>query len=278
MKSIFNSSSLTKCAAVSILLLTACDHGKKTEAEFNPTAGLIKIVDGHAKGAATKVEVWAKEEFFAGYNKLYFALYDSVTGKRITDSHIYLNPVMHMKMMSHSCPKEEPDKNAVNELFPGSIMFSMPSNEEGKWTLETKVHNHTNNKEGQTVFDIKVVNPTLSHMAFIKVPGDSSYYVSYYFPEKMKVGVNIFDVIVFKKKKGKAYPDFLPATHLNIKFTPTMPSMGHGSSNNENPAHTKGGYYQGKVNFSMTGDWKLDVELLDKKNTSIGKVAFDVIL
>lgn len=276
MKTIFKSSSLAKYAAVSILLLTACDHGQKTEAEFNPTTGLIKIVDGYAKGAAAKVEVWAKEEFFTGYNKLYFVLYDSVTGKRITDSHIHLNPVMHMKRMSHSCPKEEPDKNAVNELFPGAIMFSMPSNEEEKWTLETKVHNHTNNQEGQTVFDIKVVNPALSRMASIKVPGDSSYYVSYYFPEKMKVGVNIFDVIVFKKKK--ASPNFLPATHLNIQFTPTMPSMGHGSSNNENPAHANGGHYQGKVNFSMTGDWKLDVELLDKKNTSIGKIAFDVTL
>ena len=49
--------------------------------EAVPTAGLTKISEGYALGAAVKVEVWAHEELFAGYNQVYFALYDSLTGR-----------------------------------------------------------------------------------------------------------------------------------------------------------------------------------------------------
>jgi hypothetical protein len=43
-----------------------------------------------------------------------------------------------------------------------------------------------------------------------------------------------------------------------------MPSMGHGSPNNVNPVHTSNGHYLGKVNFTMSGFWR--VHLTIKKN------------
>lgn len=272
MKSVFNSGLLTTGAALFIILSAACHKNTTAEEEFNPTAGLTKITEGYAIGAAAKVEVWAQEGLSTGYNKVWFALYDSLTNKRITESQIQIKPIMKMTKMSHSCPKEEPDSKAVDQLFPCGIMFSMPSNETGKWTLETTVRNNT--KVGNPVFDINVAVSDPSRMSFIKTPQDTTWFVSCFFPEKKKTGINTFEIIVFKLKKGE--PNYLPAANLQITFTPTMPDMGHGSSNNENPAHTKGGHYQGKVNFSMTGDWKLEVELSDKKNTSIGKTNFTV--
>ncbi|MNR44863.1 hypothetical protein D3C85_1636520 [compost metagenome] len=44
-------------------------------------------------------------------------------------------------------------------------------------------------------------------------------------------------------------------------MTPEMPSMGHGSPNNVEPVITKNGIYKGKVNFTMTGDWKINFVL-----------------
>ncbi|MDZ7648356.1 MAG: FixH family protein [Cytophagales bacterium] len=40
-----------------------------------------------------------------------------------------------------------------------------------------------------------------------------------------------------------------------------MPSMGHGSPNNVNPTHSSKGSYKGKVNFTMTGDWRLNLNI-----------------
>jgi hypothetical protein len=48
------------------------------EVPFDPTVDLIKIDEGFAIGAATKVEVWASQDLMAGYNNIFIALYDSV--------------------------------------------------------------------------------------------------------------------------------------------------------------------------------------------------------
>lgn len=277
MKSFFKSRLLTICVLTSVIMLTACDKSKNVE--INPTSGLIKVIDGYALGAAAKVEVYAKEKFFAGYNKLYFALYDSITGKRITNSHIHLNPVMKMIGGSHSCPKEEPDEDAVNELFPGSVGFTMATADKGAWTLEVKVHNHTNNKNGKNIFPIRVVSPPVECKAVYRTPKDAPktlYYVYHYFPEKIKTGLNTFEIIVFTKSNDFADQKYLPAENLTIKFSPKMLTPEEASENNENPAHTVGPHYQGKVNFSKAGAWNLNIEVFDNKNNSLGTSFFEI--
>ena len=216
-----------------------------------PTAGLTKISEGYALGAAAKVEVWAAEELFAGYNQLYFALYDSLTGQVITDSHIHLHPIMNMQTMSHSCPVEEPESEAVNKLFPAAILFTMPSGDMSSWKLETKIHNHVTGLFGKASFDINVKSATPSQVISFQASSGERFYMSYRFPEKQKVGINDFEVIAFTSMDGK----FVPAENLNIKLTPEMPSMDHGSPNNEDPVHVGKGHYKGKANFTMTGEW-----------------------
>lgn len=277
MKSVFKSRFLTICALTSVIMLTACDKSKN--AEINPTSGLIKVIDGYALGAAAKVEVYTKEKFFAGYNKLYFALYDSMTGKRITNSHIHLNPVMKMMNGSHSCPREDPDENAINELFPGSVGFTMATVDKGAWTLEVNVHNHTNSKNGKNIFPIRVVSPPIECKAVYRIPKEAPntlYYVFHYFPEKIKVGINTFEIMVFTKTPVFADQNYLPAENLTVKFSPKMITTGDASENNENPAHTVGAYYQGKVNFSKAGDWNLNIEVFDNKNNSLGTSFFGI--
>jgi len=59
-------------------------------------------------------------------------------------------------------------------------------------------------------------------------------------------------------------------------ITPEMPSMGHGSPNNVNPVHVGNGHYKGKVNFTMTGEWKVNIAVQKNGNT-ISKNAFFTI-
>jgi hypothetical protein len=50
---------------------------------------------------------------------------------------------------------------------------------------------------------------------------------------------------------------FPPAEDLTIEIEPEMPSMDHGSPNNVHPVHFADGHYVGKVNFTMTGWWRI---------------------
>jgi hypothetical protein len=238
-----------------------------------PTAGLTKISEAYALGAAAKVEVWAAEELFAGYNQVYFALYDSLTGQPITDSHIHLHPVMEMQMMSHSCPVEEPESEAVKQLFPAAILFTMPSGDMGSWKLETKIHNHINGLFGKASFDINVKSTTPSEVISFQASSGERFYMSYRFPEKQKVGINEFEVIAFTSADGK----FVPAENLTMKLTPEMPSMDHGSPNNEDPVHVGKGHYKGKANFTMTGEWRLQLELTTGSSALDSKY-FDIVV
>ena len=79
-----------------LLLVTGISACSDDESTFNPTEGLTRIGDAYALGAGTKVELWAKEDLFAGYNNVFVALYDSVGGERITQAHVHFDPVMTM--------------------------------------------------------------------------------------------------------------------------------------------------------------------------------------
>jgi hypothetical protein len=241
------------------LFLFAC---QKDEVAPDPTLGLIKITEGLAEDADVQVQVWAKQELFAGYNPLYIALLDPETGEYVTESHVHLHPMMAMTGgMSHACPVTNPeDEFAVNKLFPAGIMFSMPTSDMGTWTLEVEVHNHESGNTGSVEFEINVSNPATPMMKSFTGADATKYYVSYYFPNTPKVGMNEVVLVVNRKETMMDYP---AVENLTIGLEPEMPSMDHGSPNNVNPVHTASGHYKGQVNFTMTGEWRMHFTLTD---------------
>lgn len=246
------------------------------ETNINPTEGLTKIGEAYALGAGAKVELWANEDLFAGYNSLYVALYDSTNGKRIKESHVHFNPVMTMDGgMQHSCPVINPeDENAVKELFPGAAIFIMPSSDMGFWEMNIGVHNHLNEKFGTATFDIDVASATPSRVKSFVTESSEKIFIAYNFPTKKKVGVNDFDVAVYKMVTGA---EFTPVDNFTISLEPEMPSMDHGSPNNVDPVYEQAyGQYRGKVNFTMTGEWRLNLTL--SRGDESEPIFFDVTL
>ncbi|MBL7692441.1 MAG: FixH family protein [Flavipsychrobacter sp.] len=221
----------------------------------DPTIGYVKIASGYADGAATKVDVYAKDSAFTGYNKLYIALTDSVTNKYVENAEISLMPDMNMTTMSHSAPFENPaSSQAQNMLFPCSATFIM-SSMGGTWSLGVSVKNLANSKSGKAMLSLKVKDPAAARMFSFVSPLDSAkYFVGLVPGEKTIVGANDLELVVYRKVSMMSYP---ADSSLTISFEPTMPSMGHGSPNNVNPVHTANGHYKGKVNYTMTGTWKL---------------------
>ena len=70
--------------------------------------------------------------------------------------------------------------------------------------------------------------------------------------------MNDFEIVLHKKV---SMMDFPAIENYTIEIVPEMPSMGHGSPNNVNPIHLANGHYIGKVNFTMTGLWKIKLKL-----------------
>jgi hypothetical protein len=266
---------LTYLLAASLILFSCTKDNEETV--IDPLAGLTKLKEGYAIGASAKVEIWGKKNFFVGYNNLVVVLYDSLNLKeKITDAHIHFMPVMTMKMgmmtMQHACPVENPDETAVNNVFPGAIAFIMATETDGTWKLGVSVHNHKYDKEGEAEFDITVDNPATSILSvFTSQSVDSSKLVlSLVQPTAPKVGMNDIEFTIHKKADMMNFP---ADNSYTIEITPEMPSMGHGSPNNVNPVNTGNGHYKGKVNFTMTGEWKVNV-LVKKDGNTVSKNAY----
>jgi hypothetical protein len=248
---------------------------ENNQPEPDPTAGLTKVAEGYAPGASVKVALYSKESSVTtGYTKFYIALYDSVSANRVDDAHITLTPMMDMGTMMHSAPYENPaSEEAINHLFPCSVTFIM-SSMGGTWTLKINVDNHMNGKEGFITIPITVNEPAKSKQkSFTAQHNGAKYFISLIEPSSPKVGINDMEIAIYKKASMMSWP---ADSSLSVVLTPEMPTMGHGSPNNVNPTHTGIGHYKGKVNFTMTGFWRLNLDFMSGTAVADTTQFFDV--
>lgn len=252
-----------------VFVLSSCSEN---EIQIDEDAGKVILYNGFAPGAGARIVILADENLFAGYNPLTIALYDSVTGKVINDAHLHIDPVMTMRGMSHSCPVENPLINAGGTRFSGALFLTMPSTDMSKWKITVSVHNQINGKSGRVSFEPAVLerNPP-AYFSFTS--GQRRVFVACHFPLAPHSGVNEVEFVAFMKTAE----GFVPAANLAFSVSPAMPSMDHGSPNNIDPAHAGAGHYKGSVNFTMTGQWKLNVIVMEGASELV-RSTFDVVV
>jgi hypothetical protein len=236
-----------------ITLLISCKKNNDTP-EIS-TDNYIQLAEGYATGAATKVALLASNSALTGYNQLYIALYDSATNNYVDDAQIILSPLMNMGNMSHATPHENPSATrANNHLFPCSITFIMAST----WELTVSVANLSNHKNGTVTLNLTVQDPSPATMFSFTSEADkaSAYFIGFIPPTNPVVGMNDVEFVVYKQQSMMMFP---ADSSLTVNFEPVMPAMGHGSPNNVQPMHVGNGHYKGKVNFTMTGLWRMNM-------------------
>jgi hypothetical protein len=81
----------------------------------------------------------------------------------------------------------------------------------------------------------------------------TKYVSSLNFVSAPQVGLN---PIVFTLHRMQDMNTFPSVDDAVIGLDPQMPSMGHGSPGSIDPTLTAPGRYEGKLSFSMTGEWK----------------------
>jgi len=268
--------------AIILITLNACKKDETSSSNTTPTPEVIDIPANYIKlgetwigGAAAKATVYGLKAPFTGYNKLYTLLTDSTSGKVLKNGHLSIYPEMTMPMMTHSSPVDNQESEVPNgNFYEGAVVFTMPSTA-GVWRLKFNYHNHASDKEGNGSMELNVVqsDPARS-LSFIAGDDSSKVVLALVEPEKWKNGLNDFEITLHKK----GMTDFPEIKDYTVEIEPEMPSMGHGSPNNVNPVYTKHGHYLGKVNFTMSGLWQVNIRLYKNGKLIKDGISFTITL
>lgn len=269
-----------KFLVVGTALVSTIFSGCKKEDDPTPitsnTDGLVMIASGYTDAGGIKVNLYSTDSLYSRYTNFFVEVRDSASNTVIDDAHIELMPMMDMGQMQHSAPFENPSStNAVDGLFPCAVVFQMPG--EMGWTLNIHVHEHVNGGEGEVTFPLMVKNPDPTRTRVVTPVNDpmSRLIISYVQPMDPKVGINDFEITLHSRETMMSFPGI---ENYTVEIEPEMPSMGHGSPNNVNPTDSGNGHYNGSVNFTMTGLWRINLNIMDGSTVVDSTAYFEVTL
>ena len=200
-----------------------------------------------------------------GYNDLKFRIKNKSSNQYEKNASVKWSPVMHMTSMSHSGPKSSITKVTPDgTLYTGYLVFQMPQNATEYWDLKFDYSINGTAYTATTVVDVpdsakRRVNSFLGS-------DNTKYIVAYIEPRTPKVAVNDMTLGVWKMQDMMTFP---VVDGYTVKIDPRMPGMGnHGSPNNVNATQTSAGkLYNGKLSLTMTGYWKINLQLANAAGT-----------
>ncbi|MDP2158967.1 MAG: hypothetical protein Q8K02_00655 [Flavobacterium sp.] len=241
-----------------LALFISCSSDNDTT-PINELEGLVKVKeftnDTHVVEFYTTTGITQQ-----GYNEISLRIKDKTTNNYIQNATIEWMPMMHMTMMHHSCPFSPIEKAVGKEtVYNGYIIFQMPQNTTEYWDLKV---DYSINGTDYTVTDIIDV-PASSKRVVNSFMGTDNirYIVALIDPKTPRVALNDMTVGIFKMENMMSFPK---VNQYKLKIDPRMPSMGnHGSPNNVDLTQsTSTGLYNGKLSLTMTGYWKINLQLL----------------
>jgi hypothetical protein len=211
-----------------------------------------------------KIELYtANGKFQTGYNVVYFQV-KNLDGTLINDITATWTPTMKMTSMSHSCPSSSiTKKENTLSVYMGYIVFQMAGNEVEYWelALDYLVHGTSYTVNGK----IEVSAAAKRVVESIKGTDDKRYILALVGPVDPIVGINDMKAVLYRME---TMMDFIPVEGYNVKIDPRMPGMGnHSSPNNVDLSQNTDRMYHGKLSLTMTGYWKINLQLLDASGT-----------
>jgi hypothetical protein len=202
-----------------------------------------------------------------GYNEVKLRIKDNVTNQYIKNATVSWMPVMHMAMMNHSCPNSEVEKiTTEGTLYEGYIMFQMAQNDTEYWDL--KIDYSIDGVDYTTTSVIDVPASAKRTVNTFTGTDGVKYLVAYVEPHHPSVALNDMKVGVWKMQDMMTFP---VVDGYTLKIDPRMPSMGnHSSPNNVHATQTSTGeLYNGKLSLTMTGYWKINLQLAKPDGTIV---------
>lgn len=235
-----------------------------TPPSVNELEGLVKVKE--FSNDTHTIELYtATGTTQLGYNDLKFRIKNKSSNQYEKNASVNWSPVMNMTSMSHSGPKSSITKVTPDgTLYTGYLVFQMPQNATEYWDLKFDYSINGTAYTATTVVDVpdsakRRVNSFLGS-------DNTKYIVAYIEPRTPKVAVNDMTLGVWKMQDMMTFP---VVDGYTVKIDPRMPGMGnHGSPNNVNATQTSAGkLYNGKLSLTMTGYWKINLQLANAAGT-----------
>ena len=100
--------------------------------------------------------------------------------------------------------------------------------------------------------------------------GDDTFFLSLVNPTDWKTGTNNIKAYVSKKSNPITTPYALAAETFTVDIDPRMPDMGNHTSPNNTPlVKQEDGSYQGTINLTMTGLWRIHLKVKDSEGNIV---------
>ena len=233
-------------SALAALTLAAC--GSST-----PDPAAEKVVVGTATAGSFTVKLLADKALGTGANAVYAQVTTTSTGAAVTNLSVTIVPMMDMGTMMHSCPVTGPMVyDSATGAYGTGVVFQMM----GNWTAKVSL---ARSGMATAVADFAfLVADAKASATFTPAGGMAKYVLSYNYVNPLVVGLNTVAVTLYSTTDMGM--TFQPVNDAIFEMVPWMPSMGHGASGSVQPTRTTTpGAYQGKVMFSMPGDWEVTV-------------------
>ncbi len=217
-----------------------------------------------------QISILSNHSFQLGYNLWNMEVEVLSSGESTEPDEWNASPIMEMHSSAHGSFSEIISTGVENQ---GAAVFQMPEGSGMSWKiiLDLKLDGVDYSMD----MPVEVPSSDMPNLAsFVSSKDSQSYFLSIANINSFSVGSNELDILVFKKESMMDWP---AAEDLVVSFEPSMPSMGHGSPNNLDPVHSGKGHYLGKVNFTMTGVWRLDFTIY-QESKKIGECFIDLDL
>lgn len=239
----------------------------------------VKIVPELSTEIDGKYNVFAythNGSFHNGYNELFFVATKKATGNYIKNFELTnITPIMHMVKMDkyHSTPTgpaAESFDNGILAVKRSWVSFLMNTSEAGSWTLSYDAL--VLGKEGKVEKKDIVVNALPDGQAWLKSfkVGDDVYFLSLVNPNDWKTGSNTIKAYISKKSNPITTPYALATETFTVDIDPRMPDMGNHTSPDNSPlVKQQDGSYQGTINLTMTGLWRIHLTVKDAKGNVV---------
>ena len=239
----------------------------------------VKIVPELTTEIDDKYNVFAYTRdgsFHNGYNEIFFVATKKVTGNYIKNFELTnISPLMHMVKMDkfHSTPTgpaAESFDNGILAVKRSWVSFLMNTSEAGSWTLSYDAL--VLGKEGKVEKKDIVVNALPEGQVWLKSfkLGDDNYFLSLVNPNDWKTGSNTIKAYISKKSNPITTPYALATETFTVEIDPRMPDMGNHTSPDNSPlVKQQDGSYQGTINLTMTGLWRIHFTVKDAKGNVV---------
>ena len=239
----------------------------------------VKIVPELSTEIDGKYNVFAytrNGSFHNGYNEIYFVATKKATGNYIKNFELTnITPIMYMVKMDkyHSTPTgpaAESFDNGILAVKRSWVSFLMNTSEAGSWTLSYDAL--VLGKEGKVEKKDIVVNALPDGQAWLKSfkVGDDNYFLSLVNPSDWKTGTNTIKAYISKKSDPITTPYALATETFTVEIDPRMPDMGNHTSPDNTPlVKQKDGSYQGNINLTMTGSWRIHLTVKDAQGNIV---------